>query len=643
MAAGALRTIECEAARRIAVQVSNRSSHFAAYWLALLTGEPCVKQGDGDIHIVGQNAGHIVGAPDAEPETGSAIEVRVWDYQVGHDGCGEHASAISGAATVIGKADGEPVPLPVEMPEKWCGLYGAMLALAECWRQPEAGARKVTYDLSSADILRAFCLQNSGGPEEMAHSWRRNGRLCIEHGGIFPMGFFGCRDGYVAILGRSRRDWKNIQAAIGHPDWASRTAFENPFAVARDSAQADVLLEQSLAGFSRDELLASALAHGAVIAPVYTRKEAEARGVFRAGFMSDDRPGMPFLVHPNAGATSPAARDGAACLGDRDNTTRAGLPLTGLRVIELAWIWSGPMVGQLLADMGAEVIKVESASRFDLYRTRGLEAMRGKMDEATRIESSIYFHSLNRNKTSLSVDLKTEAGRQAIKELAAKSHLLIENFTVGTMARLGLGPDELAKTNPALVQLSMSGPGRGSSVEQIRSYGLVLSALAGAEAPIEADGEFTGSPTFSISDPNAALFATFASLAAVHRARETGEGMMLDFSQIEAAATLADTPSMNNGRADMRRMPDGRYAIGCAPVLQLEETDSAPQFADCSGWLATDHPVTGPEKLVAAPWRVDGERPPLRAHAPALGSGNARVLGGILKWTDEQIRAMEAT
>ena len=90
-------------------------------------------------------------------------------------------------------------------------------------------------------------------------------------------------------------------------------------------------------------------------------------------------------------------------------------------------------------------------------------------------------------------------------------------------------------------------------------------------------------------------------------------------------------------------MPDGRYAIGGAPVLQLEETDAAPEFADCSGWLAADHPVTGPEKLVAAPWRVDGARPPLRAHAPALGSGNAHVLGGILGWSREQVRAMEAT
>lgn len=641
MTALPIRTIETKAATRIGVKLGNRSSHFAAHWLSLITGQH--PAGNPDAEII------IHGASDTAVGTSRSATIRLWDYQVDHEGCGEFACAISGTATVIGKASGEPVPLPLEMPEKWCGLHGAMLALAECWPQSEADSRLTRYDVSSADILRAFCLQNSGGPAEMAHSWRRNGRLCIEHGGIFPMGFFACRDGHVAVLGRSRRDWKNIQAAIGNPLWATRPEFENPFVIARDSAKADGLLEDTLAGFTRDELLSHAMAQGAVVAPVYTQEEAEVRGVFRPGFLTDGRPAMPFIRLPNI---QPPARPAAKAVGYSTTNGRPvlrGQPLAGLRVIELAWIWSGPMVGQLLAELGAEVIKVEAPSRFDLYRTRGLEAMRGKMDEVTRIESSLYFHSLNRNKIGLSIDLKTNEGRKALKELAARSHLLIENFTVGTMDRLGLGPDELAKVNPALVQLSMSGPGRDSSVEQIRSYGLVLSALAGAESLITSDGEFMGSPTFSISDPNAALFATLAAIAAVLRARETGEGMAIDLSQIEAAATLAGTPSALGGRHETRRIDAGRYAITdrttghCAPVLQLEETDSAPQFADCSGWLEANHPITGTEKLVAAPWRVDGMRPGLRTNAPILGSGNSYVLGDILNWQEDQIQALEAT
>ena len=368
------------------------------------------------------------------------------------------------------------MPLPVDMPEKWCGAYGVILALAELWRRRNGQlTARPRYDVSAADILRAFCLQNAGDHDETVRRWRRNGRFCVEHGGIFPMGFFACRDGHVAILGRSRRDWRNIRAAIGDPDWAKADAFENPFAIAQESAAADTLLEASLAAFTRDELLQRGLASGAVIAPVYSQAEALERGVFRDDFVTDDGPAMPFLVD-HAGASIRAGRE-----SEPPPVAAIDAPLAGMRCIELCWVWSGPMVGQILADLGAEVIKVEAPERFDLYRTRGLETKRGKMDERTRIESSIYFHSLNRNKVGLALDLKQAQGVAIMKRLASTSELLIENFTVGTMDRLGLGAEALAEANPALVQFSMSGPGRGSAVQDLRSYGLVLSALAGAE------------------------------------------------------------------------------------------------------------------------------------------------------------------
>jgi crotonobetainyl-CoA:carnitine CoA-transferase CaiB-like acyl-CoA transferase len=234
----------------------------------------------------------------------------------------------------------------------------------------------------------------------------------------------------------------------------------------------------------------------------------------------------------------------------------------------------------------------------------------------------------------VSLDLKDPDDLQTLKDLVAKSDLLIENFTVGTMDRLGLGADVLAAINPALVQLSMSGPGKGSSVEQLRSYGLVLSALGGAEALIQHAGEFIGSPTFSLSDPNAATFGTLAALAAVLQAAETGRGQALDLSQIEAAATLAGTPVMAPPTGHIAQTPDGvSVALSgdqTAPVLQLEDTDASPVFADCDGWLASTHPYTGDEPLVAAPWRVNGQRPRLRKLAPLMGEGNDYVRRHIL-------------
>ena len=414
------------------------------------------------------------------------------------------------------------------------------------------------------------------------------------------MGFFACRDGHVALLGRSRRDWRRIATALGDPEWARRPGFDNPFALARDSAEADALLEETLADKARDDLLARGLEEGAVIAPVYSYGEALERGVFRPGF---EEPAMPFLAEPTG-------RGSAA--DHRKRGGRAG-PLEGLVCVELCWIWSGPMVGQLLADLGAEVIKVESPGRFDLYRTRGLEHLRGQMDEHVRLEISFYFHSLNRNKTGLSLNLKSDEGRTRLLELVSRADLLIENFTVGTMDRMGLGREVLARANPGLVSLSMSGPGKGSAVERLRSYGLVLSALAGAEILIRDDaGAFIGSPTFSISDPNAACFGALAALAALVARDRDGQGRALDLSQIEAAAALAATPAA------------GPVLPMTAAVVELDESDASPVFADCPGWIEAQHPVTGKELLVASPWRVNGHRAPFRKPAPMLDRGGER-------------------
>jgi crotonobetainyl-CoA:carnitine CoA-transferase CaiB-like acyl-CoA transferase len=664
------RSLPFNAKTAIVLGKGNRSTHYAGEWLNLLGNPDQTDTQAAEIIITAGDPKRDVA--DDYPEAGAVI--RLWDFQVGHAGTGVHASAVSGAAAAIGYPGRAGVPLPTDMPEKWCGAHGVILALAEIWRRQGDGNRKrVHYDVSAADIMRAFSLQNAGDAEETSNRWRRNGRICVEHGGIFPMGFYPCRDGFVALLGRSRRDWKNIRAAIGDPEWSRDPAYDDPFVLARDSSKADALLAETLANLGRDELLAKGLEVGAVIAPVYDQGEAAARDIFRPGFVGEGNPTMPFVVSP---VDEPASTDKERHHGPSIDTPEA--PLSGLRCLELCWVWSGPMVAQILADLGAEIIKVEAPNRFDLYRTRGLEHLRGKMHEKTRIESSIYFHSLNRNKLGLSLDLKNPAALAAMKNLVGTSDLLIENFTVGTMERLGLGPKALEAANPALVQLSMSGPGRGSSVEDLRSYGLVLSALGGAEATITDENGFLGSPTFSISDPNAAVFGAMAALAGALSARQ-GRGGSIDLSQIEAAATLAGTPTPPPRRHEtILTTSDGAYVAVSVPLeayvdvasaeeelagldragafarcaalggeatelVELGVSDSAPIFADCPAWVAASHPYTGDEMLVGAPWRVNGARPSPRKPAPLMGESNDYVLRGILGMNEEQIAALTDT
>lgn len=393
-----------------------------------------------------------------------------------------------------------------------------------------------------------------------------------------------------------------------------------------------------------------------------------------------------------------------AC-GDAPDTTGPGarrpaastpsLPLRGVRVVELCWVWSGPLLGQLLADLGAEVVKVEWYKRFDLYRTRGVERLIGRVPETRRREMSTSFHSLNRNKVGVTLDLKDPGHRDGLLELVGDSDVVIENFTHGTMERLGLGFDRLTAANPAIVVVSLSGFGDGSRLSGMRAYGLVLSSLAGIEEQVHdpATDEFLGSPTFVASDPNAAVHGLLATIAGILDARRTGRGCHIEVSQLEAAAAVGhdddeilDAVASDVGvepvpaDPDVRVIPtgDGHHlcvavppsvtgedwsraataaatldvasaaavldGVGCDAVPVVEEPAEFGAGSGADGtFLPAEHPVTGPEDLVAAPWWIDGARPPLRKTAPTLGEGNEYVLGELLGWPAERYADLEAT
>ena len=364
------------------------------------------------------------------------------------------------------------------------------------------------------------------------------------------------------------------------------------------------------------------------------------------------------------------------------------LPLHGLRVIEFCWVWAGPMMGQHLADLGAEVVKVEWFKRYDLYRTRGVERLRGKIPEEVRRESSYSFQSLNRNKIGFAADLKSDEGLDLVKDLIRESDILLENFTVGTLDRLGLDSKELQRLNERLVVISLSATGRGSSIESLRSYGLMLSALGGYEAQItDADGEFVGSPTFVMSDPNAALFGVLAALAGTLHARESGAGATYECSQVEAVASLVNAPPHTSTSTPavegIFATSDGQFAAITIPadsatdvhpvepdaftdwvqqnsldhvigtvrdnggiatkVASLAESETSEEFEGTEVRQSIEHPVSGLRDLVATPWCIDGRRPPLRSPAPLLGGDTDDVLKRVLGIDEARVAALHET
>jgi crotonobetainyl-CoA:carnitine CoA-transferase CaiB-like acyl-CoA transferase len=346
------------------------------------------------------------------------------------------------------------------------------------------------------------------------------------------------------------------------------------------------------------------------------------------------------------------------------------------------------MMGQHLADLGAEVVKVEWYKRFDLYRTRGVERLRGSLPEKIRRESSYSFQSLNRNKLGFATDLKSEDGLQLVKDLIRESDILLENFTVGTLDRLGLPPEELNRLNKQLVSISLSATGRGSAIESLRSYGLMLSALGGYESLVtDQDEKFIGSPTFVMSDPNAALFGVFAALAGCLHSRRTGVGATYERSQIEAVASLIQTPRRPEGDSStiegiFKTKEDDFVAISvnasadsdiptrssegletwvgetvteevlvrcreaggeATKVEDLALTEGSEVFAGTDVRQACAHPITGSRDLVATPWRVNGHRSPVRKPAPTLGESNEYILRDALGLTEDEISAVHSS
>jgi crotonobetainyl-CoA:carnitine CoA-transferase CaiB-like acyl-CoA transferase len=235
--------------------------------------------------------------------------------------------------------------------------------------------------------------------------------------------------------------------------------------------------------------------------------------------------------------------------------------LDGVRVLDFSWVWAGPLVTSVLADLGAEVIKVEHSKRLDNSRLRGRPRDWSDL-AAPSIELVPYFHTLNRGKKSITVNIKDSRGLELIHELVQRSDVLVENLTRGAMERAGLGPDAVLASNPRLVYLSLSVAGDDGPLRDVRSYGPIVSSLAGLEGLTGyPGGSMTGMMTFGVSDANAGAHALLAVLAGLYRREQTGRGVYVDVPQLDALlAVLAEPLLSESGGERPARIPGNRRA-----------------------------------------------------------------------------------
>lgn len=273
-------------------------------------------------------------------------------------------------------------------------------------------------------------------------------------------------------------------------------------------------------------------------------------------------------------------------------------PLEGIRVIELARILAGPWAGQTLADLGADVIKVEAPEGDDTRRWGP------PFIEAAGERTAAYFHSANRGKRSITCDFRTAEGQEIVRRLVAEADVVIENFKVGGLRKYGLDWDSLRKVNPRLIYCSITGFGQTGPYAHRAGYDFIIQGMSGL---MSVTGPADGQPQkvgVAVTDVFTGVYAATAILAALVQRGRTGEGQQIDMALLDVATSIMANQAMNYlssgkapglmGNAHPNLAPyavfdckdgwlilatgnDGQYQRLCR-ILGLEDMATAPDF-----------------------------------------------------------------
>jgi crotonobetainyl-CoA:carnitine CoA-transferase CaiB-like acyl-CoA transferase len=276
-------------------------------------------------------------------------------------------------------------------------------------------------------------------------------------------------------------------------------------------------------------------------------------------------------------------------------------PLKGIKVIELAQIMAGPTCGMLLADMGADVIKVEKLPGGDDTRSYSEPSIAGE---------SAAFMMLNRNKRGIAVNLKTPGGLEVVKKLLADADVVTENYRKGTLEKLGLGYEVLEKLNPRLVYCAVSGYGRTGPYADKGGFDLIAQGFAGL---MSITGEPGGPPMksgTSIADINAGVFAALGIVSALHARATTGRGQVVETSLMEAAIQQTYWQSAIYFATGVSPGPSGSAHLLTAPYQAFPTADGWVNVggANQANWERIAKVIGRPELAEDARFKTNGDR-----------------------------------
>ncbi len=467
---------------------------------------------------------------------------------------------------------GRPGEAPLEhgtfSAEFFGAATGAAWGLAAILGRDRVGGGQ-HLDVSCAEAIAAVFVggQNIGALAQDG-SWAHRTGVGMPLGA--PATILPCKDGHVWMLALEPGQWNGIRRVMGDPDWAQAEMFQDMFARAQNADVIYPLIEEWTLQHGKWEIMEQCQAAGAPVTAVFSVKEAAEQPHLQARrhLVEIDHPRLGRVRHLGAPFRLPECPGGperpAPLLGEHtrevvgapaaaprvrvETRSPAGrsLPLEGIRVANFGWVWAGPVVGQTLAFLGAEVYKIESRTRIDLTRT--LPPFGGGVRDPDR---SLSNHACWAGNGSVTLDLKKPDGQRLARQLVSKCDVVIENFGPGVMDGLHLGWDDLRAVRPDLVMFSMPAAGLDGPFKDIRTYGLSLTSTTGLDSLTG----YLGGPPIPVenafSDPYNGILGAYAILVALAHRERTGKGQHVDYSQQEAVMQLIAPAFMDyvlNGR-----------------------------------------------------------------------------------------------
>ena len=463
--------------------------------------------------------------------------------------------ALGGISLGIGEPGRAPLKLPGDQSAYQAGLAAAVAVSAQLFSDKGA-----LIDVAAADVWASF--YNGGEIANDSFGRKRRPRAGYQVSRQpYVKAIFPCKDGFFSVQCLESRQWQAFLKMIGGEDLLSDPLFANRAKAGEREADAcNARLEPWFRERTKDEILTLCLEHRIPGAPVYDIREVvghphlEHRRYFSD--VATEQGAVRVPTHPflGLGADTKRARRMPA-LDEHRHEPRAGVaeqrrpfrggtadrPLAGLRVVDFGWVWAGAIPGHILADLGAEVIKVESRSPLDFMRQG-----RPLFGTAKDPEQNPVFQNVNRGKLSLCINLQKPGAADVMKDLIRTCDVVIDNFAPGVMEKFGLGWKQLVEVRPDLVMCSMSAAGQDGPLRGIRTYAVMIGALSGLNSVVGYVGErviAVQSPPYA--DPNAGIHAAFGILAALSRRERTADGAYIDLSQWEAAVNMMGAPVMD--------------------------------------------------------------------------------------------------